>query len=199
MEQQRVPRRPIAQLHRKFSLSHPLASEFTQNTYYGCMSSAKQSAAASASAANLLQRDKEKPLPPPSGPKFKTTRQLYIGPHLEDPTNLSQKRKISSGSRCRPAWRKSSNSTKLPRSLRSGSPSPSTKVGNPKPKTGNIDKWCLLLSSTTKGAWRSYKRRKRRKGRRLRKWSEVNIVRSSVGGLGGRICLLHRLRVYHSI
>ena len=59
-------------------------------------------------------------------------------------TNLSQKRKISSGSRCKPAWRKSSNSTKLPRSLRSSSPSPSTKVGNPKSKTGNINKFLRL-------------------------------------------------------
>jgi len=109
------------------------------------MSSAKQSAAASASAVNLLQSNKEKPLPPPSGPKFKTTRQPYIGPHLEDPMNLSQKRKISSGSRCKPAWRKSLKSTKLPRSLRSSSPSPSTKVGSSKPKTGNIDKRCPLV------------------------------------------------------
>jgi hypothetical protein len=53
------------------------------------MSSAKQSAAAaasaSASAASLLQNDKEKPSPPLPGPKSKTARQPYIGPHLDDP------------------------------------------------------------------------------------------------------------------
>ena len=108
MKQQWVPRRLIAQLHRKFlwgpltmsvrfrictksllDVCHPpnnLQHQYQQQAFF-----------------KVTRRNSHHHYPAPNSKQH--VRRISRTP--------SQKRKISSGSRCKPAWRKSSNSTKL--------------------------------------------------------------------------------------
>ena len=162
MERQRVPRRLVAQLHRKFlqdPLSRPLASGFANNTYYGHVSARPSasiicqtirnscSVSVSISSESCSKRQGET-LTAATCPRRSQIQNCPTTAYRTPPTRVEDPNEPISEAEDFEQFRMQTRMEKI------------TKVANRKPRMGNIDKRCPLMSSTTKGAWRSYKRRR---------------------------------------